>query len=181
MKSDPNYKNKQDELKLLSYLEKMPSQKLTNYLFKNQQDKGFENKNIEWGLDEKTFSNGLVYSDLDNDGDLDLVVNNLEDIASIYRNNSVNTNFIGFELEGKNNQIPIGTRVHLKVNGQSQMQELNLSRGYLSSVSPRIHFGLGTNTIVDEIIIQWPNETQTKVINARGAILLEKASAFLFA
>jgi hypothetical protein len=166
MKSDPNYKNKQEELKLLSYLEKMPSQKLTNYLFKNQQDKGFENKNIEWGLDEKTFSNGLVYSDLDNDGDLDLVVNNLEDIASIYRNNSVNTNFIGFELEGKNNQIPIGTRVHLKVNGQSQMQELNLSRGYLSSVSPRIHFGLGTNTLVDEIIVQWPDETQTKVINA---------------
>jgi hypothetical protein len=166
MKSDPNYKNKQEELKLLSYLEKMPSQKLTNYLFKNQQDKGFENKNIEWGLDEKTFSNGLVYSDLDNDGDLDLVVNNLEDLASIYRNNSVNTNFIGFELEGENNQIPIGTRVHLKVNGQYQMQELNLSRGYLSSVSPRIHFGLGTNTIVDEIIIQWPDETQTKVINA---------------
>ena len=108
----------------------------------------------------------MVYSDLDNDGDLDLVVNNLEDIASIYRNNSVNTNFIGFELEGKNNQIPIGTRVHLKVNGQSQMQELNLSRGYLSSVSPRIHFGLGTNTLVDEIIVQWPDETQTKVINA---------------
>ena len=166
MKNDPNYKNKHEEFKLLSYLEKMPSEKLTNYLFQNQQDKGFENKNIEWGLDEKTFSNGLVYSDLDNDGDLDLVVNNLEDIASIYRNNSVNTNFIGFELEGKNNQIPIGTRVHLKVNGQSQMQELNLSRGYLSSVSPRIHFGLGTNTLVDEIIVQWPDETQTKVINA---------------
>ena len=165
MKNDPNYKNKQEEFKLLSYLEKMPSEKLTNYLFQNQQDKGFENKNIEWGLDEKTFSNGLVYSDLDNDGDLDLVVNNLEDVASIYRNNSVNTNFIGFEIQGKNNKTPIGTKVHIKVNGQYQMQELNLSRGYLSSVSPRIHFGLGANTLVDEIIVQWPDETQTKVIN----------------
>jgi hypothetical protein len=87
-------------------------------------------------------------------------------LPSVYRNNSERGNFIGFDLKGKNNQIPIGTRVHLKVNGQSQMQELNLSRGYLSSVSPRIHFGLGTNTLVDEIIVQWPDETQTKVINA---------------
>jgi hypothetical protein len=81
MKNDPNYKNKEEEFKLLSYLEKMPSEKLSNYLFQNKQNGGFENKNIEWGLDEKTFSNGLIYTDLDNDGDLDLVVNNLEDIA----------------------------------------------------------------------------------------------------
>ena len=108
----------------------------------------------------------MVYSDLDNDGDLDLVVNNLEDIASIYRNNSVNTNFIGFELTGKNNQTPIGTRIYIKTNGQYQMQELNLSRGYLSSVSPRIHFGLGTNTLVDEIIVKWPDGTHTKVIDS---------------
>ena len=167
MKNDPNYKNKQEEFKLLSYLEKMPSEKLTNYLFQNQQNKGFENKNIEWGLDEKTFSNGMIYSDLDNDGDLDLVVNNLEDLASIYRNNSINTNFIGFELEGKNNQTPIGTRVHLKANGQYQMQELNLSRGYLSSVSPRIHFGLGASTQIDEIIVEWSDGTQTKVENSK--------------
>jgi hypothetical protein len=163
MKNDPNYKNKEEEFKLLSYLEKMPSEKLNNYLFQNQQDQGFVNKNIEWGLDEKTFSNGLVYSDLDNDGDLDLVVNNLEDLASIYRNNSISTNFIGFELKGKNNQIPIGARVHLKVNGQYQMQELNLSRGYLSSVSPRIHFGIGTSTQIDEIMVEWTDGTHSKI------------------
>ena len=89
-------------------------------------------------------------------------MNNLEDLASIYRNNSINTNFIGFELEGKNNQIPMGTRVHLKTDGQYQMQELNLSRGYLSSVSPRIHFGLGTSTQIDEIVVQWPMEHRPK-------------------
>ena len=183
MKNDPNYKNKQEEYKLLSYLEKMPSEKLTNYLFQNQQNQGFENKNIEWGLDEKTFSNGVVYSDLDNDGDLDLVVNNLEDLASIYRNNSVNTNFIGFELEGKNNQTPIGTRVHLKANGQYQMQELNLSRGYLSSVSPRIHFGLGASIQIDEIIVEWSDGTQTKVdnskVNTYNTIVYNDQSVFL--
>jgi hypothetical protein len=131
MENDPNYKNKEEEVKLLSYLEKMPSEKLSNYLFQNQQENGFKNKNIEWGLDEKTFSNGVVYSDLDNDGDLDLVVNNLEDFASIYRNNTSNSNYIGFTLEGKDQQIPIGTRIHLKASGKYQMQELNLSRGYL--------------------------------------------------
>jgi hypothetical protein len=168
MENDPNYKNKEEEVKLLSYLEKMPSEKLANYLFQNQQDQGFKNRNTEWGLDEKTFSNGVVYSDLDNDGDLDLVVNNLEDTASIYRNNSLNTNFIGFELAGKENQIPVGTRIHLKSSGKYQMQELNLSRGYLSSVSPRIHFGLGDTTSVEEVIVEWPDGNQNKLDNIQS-------------
>jgi hypothetical protein len=163
MENDPNYKNKEEEVKLLSYLEKMPSEKLSNYLFQNQQENGFKNKNIEWGLDEKTFSNGVVYSDLDNDGDLDLVVNNLEDFASIYRNNTSNSNYIGFTLEGKDQQIPIGTRIHLKASGKYQMQELNLSRGYLSSVSPRVHFGLGAATEIEEVIVEWPDGNRTKL------------------
>lgn len=155
MENDPNYKNKEEEVKLLSYLEKMPSEKLANYLFQNQIDNGFKNKSTEWGLDEKTFSNGVVFSDLDNDGDLDLVINNLEDKASVYRNNSFNTNYIGFELTGPENTLPIGTRIHIKAPGNYQMQELNLSRGYLSSVSPRLHFGLGSTTDIEEILIEW--------------------------
>ena len=163
MENDPNYKNKEEEVKLLSYLEKMPSEKLSNYLFQNQQENGFENRNLEWGLDEKTFSNGVVYSDLDNDGDLDLVVNNLEDFASIYRNNNTNSNFIGFKLEGEDNQLPVGARIHLKASGKYQMQELNLSRGYLSSVSPRVHFGLGTTTELEEVIIEWPDGRKSEL------------------
>ena len=163
MENDPNYKNKEEEVKLLSYLEKMPSEKLSNYLFQNQQENGFENRNLEWGLDEKTFSNGVVYSDLDNDGDLDLVVNNLEDFASIYRNNNTNSNFIGFKLEGEDNQLPVGARIHLKASGNYQMQELNLSRGYLSSVSPRVHFGLGTITELEEVIIEWPDGRKSEL------------------
>ena len=128
MENDPGFKNKEEEVKLLSYLEKMPSEKLSNYLFQNQQDNGFVNRNKEWGLGEKTFSNGVVYSDLDNDGDLDLVVNNLEDYSSIYRNNNTNSNFIGFKLQGKDEQIPIGARVHIKSSGNYQMQELISNR-----------------------------------------------------
>ena len=167
MENDPEYKNKEEEVKLLSYLEKMPSEKLANYLFHNQQDKGFVNRNTEWGLDEKTFSNGVIYSDLDNDGDLDLVVNNLEDYASIYRNNNTNSNFIGFELEGKDKNIPIGARIHLKASGKYQMQEFNLSRGYLSSVSPRIHFGLGDSKNLDEVVIEWPDGNKSRLVDVK--------------
>ncbi len=181
MENDPNYKNKEEEVKLLSYLEKMPSEKLANYLFQNLQDQGFENKNAEWGLDQKTFSNGVIYSDLDNDGDLDLVVNNLEDLAGVYRNNSSNTNFVGFELEGKDNSLPLGTRIHLKASGSYQMQELNLSRGYLSSVSPRLHFGLGTATALEEVRIEWPDGTQSKLeevqLNTYNKIVYSESTA----
>lgn len=181
MENDPNYKNKEEEVKLLSYLEKMPSEKLSNYLFQNQQENGFKNKNIEWGLDEKTFSNGVVYSDLDNDGDLDLVVNNLEDFASIYRNNTSNSNYIGFTLEGKDQQIPIGTRIHLKASGKYQMQELNLSRGYLSSVSPRVHFGLGATPEIEEVIVEWPDGNRTKLedltVNSYNAVAYKEDSS----
>jgi len=181
MENDPNYKNKEEEVKLLSYLEKMPSEKLSNYLFQNQKENGFKNKNIEWGLDEKTFSNGVVYSDLDNDGDLDLVVNNLEDFASIYRNNTSNSNYIGFTLEGKDQQIPIGTRIHLKASGKYQMQELNLSRGYLSSVSPRVHFGLGAALEIEEVIVEWPDGNRTKLedltVNSYNAVAYKEDSS----
>ena len=182
MENDPEFKNKEEEVKLLSYLEKMPSEKLSNYLFQNQQDNGFVNRNKEWGLGEKTFSNGVVYSDLDNDGDLDLVVNNLEDYSSIYRNNNnTNSNFIGFKLQGKDKQIPIGARVHIKSSGKYQMQELNLSRGYLSSVSPRIHFGIGNDAKLDEVIVEWPDGNRTKLdnlsINEYNEVVYKKGSA----
>ncbi len=180
MENDPEYKNKEEEVKLLSYLEKMPSEKLANYLFHNQKDKGFVNRNTEWGLDEKTFSNGVIYSDLDNDGDLDLVVNNLDDYASIYKNNNTNSNFIGFELEGKDKHIPIGARIHLKSSGKYQMQEFNLSRGYLSSVSPRIHFGLGDSSKLDEVFIEWPDGNRSRLvdikINKYNKVVYEKTS-----
>lgn len=163
MENDPNYKNKEEEVKLLNYLEKIPSEKLSNYLFKNLGDKGFENKSSEWGLDEKTFSNGVAYSDLDNDGDLDLIINNLEDMASIYENKTPKQNYIMLSLVGEDNQMPMGTKVHCYTQKKHQMQEYNLSRGYMSSVSPKIHFGLGSFNTVDSLLIQWPNGMESKL------------------
>ena len=165
MENDPNYKNKEEEVKLLSYLEKIPSEKLSNYLFKNLGNEGFKDKSAEWGLNEKTFSNGVAYSDLDNDGDLDLIVNNLEDMASIYENKMLKQNYLMLSLVGENNQMPMGAKVHCYVKGQHQMQEYYLSRGYMSSVSPKIHFGLGTINTIDSIVIQWPNGMESKLVN----------------
>lgn len=157
MESDPNYKNKEEEVELLNYLEELPSEKLSNYMFQNNQDLTFSKKTEEWGFDEKTFSNGVAYSDLDNDGDLDLVINNLEDTASIYRNNSSGTNQLTIDLKGQNKVLPNGSKVELYTSEGLQVQEYNTVRGYLSSVSPLLHFGLGTSQKIDSVLVTWPN------------------------
>ena len=168
MENDPIYKNKEEDVKLLNYLEKIPSEKLSNYLFHNLQEKGFENKSEAWGLGEKSFSNGVAYSDLDNDGDLDLIINNLEDRASIYENNTSVNNYITLSLYGKNNQMPMGAKIHCYVKDNYQFQEYNLSRGYMSSVSPKIHFGLAENTQIDRLVIEWPDGKETELKNLKS-------------
>ena len=168
MENDPTYKNKEEEVKLLNYLEEIPSEKLSNYLFHNLQEKGFENKSEAWGLGEKSFSNGVAYSDLDNDGDLDLIINNLEDRASIYENNTSVNNYITLSLYGKNNQMPMGAKIHCYVKDNYQFQEYNLSRGYMSSVSPKIHFGLAENTQIDRLVIEWPDGKETELKNLKS-------------
>ncbi|MDW3210507.1 MAG: VCBS repeat-containing protein [Reichenbachiella sp.] len=140
----------------------VPSNKLPNYVYQNQGNFKFKNKSKEWGFDTPTFSNGAVYADLDNDGDLDVVINNVNDIAHIYKNNSTN-NSINIELEGpSSNILGIGARIELYANGNKQEKSLYLSRGYLSSVSPRVHFGLGTTDYVDSVKVKWPDGRVTK-------------------
>ncbi|WP_239985629.1 MULTISPECIES: VCBS repeat-containing protein [Arenibacter] len=163
MEKDPNYKNKEEEVELLKYLEELPSEKLSNYMFQNNKDLTFTKKTDEWGFQEKTFSNGVAYSDLDNDGDLDLVINNLEDTASIYRNNSTGSNQLTLDLKGQGKVLPNGSKVSLYTSDGLQVQEYNTVRGYLSSVSPLLHFGLGTVQQVDSILVAWPNGSTTKL------------------
>lgn len=168
MEYDPAYKNKEEEVQLLNYLEKIPSEKLSNALFQNQRNLRFSDKTIAWGLGEKTFSNGVVYADLDNDGDLDLIINNLEDTAAIYRNNAENTNYLSLELLGKNNSLPLGTKVRLYSAEGMQLQELTMVRGYLSSLSPKLHFGLGSTQKIDSIVIAWPDNKSSKRSRING-------------
>lgn len=133
----------------------MPSEKISNYIFKNNGDFTFKNLTESWGLDKKINTNGVAYADLDNDGDLDLVMNNMEDKATIYRNNSTN-NYINLKLIGDSTNVnAIGARVKIYSQDKTQYQELYPSRGYQSSMGYQLNFGLGDEEIIDRIEVIW--------------------------
>ncbi len=157
----------------------MPSHKLSNYIFKNKQDLTFENSSKKWGLDAKINSNGAVYADLDNDGDLDLIVNNQAEEASIYRNNS-DKNFINFTLKGSSkNKLGIGAVITVFSDGLQQSKQHFVSRGFQSSVSNKLHFGLGDNTKIDSILVDWKNGKSQKItdLNINSSIEIDYKNA----
>ena len=147
-------------------MDAIPSNPLPNYMFVNDGNLNFENKAKELGLGEPTFSNGSAYADLDNDGDLDLVVNNVNMPASIYRNNAEihypENRFLSLEFEGEDlNQFGVGTQVSIIHDGQTLYQELAPHRGFQSSVDYKLHFGLANYKTVDSIIVRWMDDKFT--------------------
>jgi hypothetical protein len=141
----------------------MPSDKLQNYVFKNNRDLTFKKSSDTWGITEKINSNGAAYADLDNDGDLDLIINNQAETASIYRNNST-ANFVSFTLKGSDkNKNGIGAKVTVFTANKKQYKEAFVSRGFQSSVTSKIHFGLGNENKIDSVHIQW-NSTNSKLL-----------------
>ncbi|HUF65234.1 MAG TPA: VCBS repeat-containing protein [Gemmatimonadaceae bacterium] len=153
----------------LTLLEKMPQIPLANYAFRNNGDLTFSSVASEWGLAEPGFSNGAVYVDLNNSGSLDLVVNNINAPASIYRNRAREKNgnhFLKVQLRGSGgNTAGIGTTVTIRHNGTLQMLEQNPTRGFQSSVDPRLHFGLGTATVIDTLTVIWPDQRYQVLTN----------------
>ncbi|MBT9189573.1 CRTAC1 family protein [Zobellia russellii] len=145
-------------------LDKMPSAKLVNHLYINQGGKRFEERAKESGINDMTFSNGSAYGDLDNDGDLDLVVNNVNMLASIYRNNATDlsvNNYLGVKLKMKGaNMYAIGAKVTLYTGERVLFQELVPSRGYQSSSDYKLIFGLGKCSKIDSLKIVWPDATR---------------------
>ncbi|MEJ2584392.1 MAG: CRTAC1 family protein, partial [Robiginitalea sp.] len=139
----------------------MPSEKLPNLLFENKGGLSFEEKGKNWGLGDLTFSNGAAMGDLDNDGDPDLVVNNMDENAFIYRNQSVEQgrgNFLKIVTEGATSEaFPSVTLYH---GDTQQFIETRRVRGYRSSHEPAAHFGLGKTTRADSLIVRWPDGTQ---------------------
>ncbi|WP_246560439.1 VCBS repeat-containing protein [Zobellia russellii] len=166
---------------LLELSQKIPSEKIDNFIFKNNGNLEFKRANKDWGIEFKGFSNGVVYADLDNDGDLEIVTNNIDDKASVFRNNaSENNNYVQIKLQGNNtNPFGLGARVYVTVNGRTQMQELTLTRGFQSSVAPMLHFGLGDASIVDGLKVVWPNGKvqQLQAVKANQALTLNFESA----
>jgi hypothetical protein len=146
----------------------MPSEEVDNYAFKNNGDFTFSPSIKEWGLSFEGFSNGASYADLDNDGDLEVIINNIDAPSIIFQNKTVDLkkgNFLRIQLKGnEKNPLGLGTKVTLKNKGQTQYQESSMTRGFQSSVEPMIHFGLGMADKVDSIIVVWPDQ-KTQVIS----------------
>ncbi|WP_411893803.1 VCBS repeat-containing protein [Winogradskyella sp. A2] len=159
--------------------ELIPSAKLSNYIFTNNRDYTFSDRSSEYGFSAKLNSNGATYTDLDNDGDLDLVLNNQSDEASIYRNNS-NSNYLNIDLRGPENNINgIGARIELYAKDTKQFREIFVTRGYQSSVSYDANFGLGESQYIDSLKVIWPdNKSQTQTnIDSNQKLTLDYSDA----
>ncbi|MFK8163735.1 MAG: VCBS repeat-containing protein [Lewinella sp.] len=146
------------------FVQKLPHNKQANYAFLNRGDLRFENKANELGLGNMTYSNGSAYGDLDGDGDLELVVNNVNQPAGIYKNTSAENgrNYVSVKLEGpEKNQAGVGAKVQLLYGDDLQVQEQYPSRGFLSTVSQTLVFGLGDYAGKVDIRVTWPDGQAT--------------------
>ncbi|MBU2974699.1 VCBS repeat-containing protein [Zobellia sp. B3R18] len=154
---------------VLEIIQQMPSSNLSNYYFSNIKGKTFNNETIDNGMGQPSNSNGAAYADLDNDGDLDLIVNNINKPAFIYRNeaNKTQSNYLKIQLKGEGlNTQGIGAKISLYTNGSQQTIEQMPTRGYLSTVSPILHFGLGSTAKIDSLKIKWNTGKSQTILNA---------------
>ncbi|WP_010520982.1 VCBS repeat-containing protein [Aquimarina agarivorans] len=147
----------------LKFAQMLPQQKLKNYFFKNNGNTTFENTTLAWNDPRASFSNGATYADLDNDGDLDIVINNINDPATMLKNNAVELKkgkFLKIDFKGpKNNTNGVGAKVIVYfTDGTFQVQQAINSKGYLSSVSSGLYFGFQKNKEIDQIKIIWPDK-----------------------
>jgi len=159
-------RQKQEVIKKL--IDIMPSQAVSNVAYKNDGEFNFSDKTSDWGLDLPSFSNGNAYGDLDNDGDLDLVVNNVNMPAFIYKNTTdtlVNRSLQLTLKASANNTKAVGAKVTLYAEQEKMVSELYPSRGFQSTVPHRLHFGLGNMQQVDSIVITWPDGKQAQQYN----------------
>ncbi|MCH9660820.1 MAG: VCBS repeat-containing protein, partial [Bacteroidetes bacterium] len=167
-----------DRLDYYRLINKMPVTPVDNYVFVNHGDLTFQTTSKNWGLSYKGFSHGAAYADFDGDGDLDIVINNMNDKSLLFENHTTDSlsysNFIRVKLKGNaDNKFGLGTKVTIKSNGEEQFQELTSARGYLSTSEPILHFGLRGHEKVDEMQIIWPNGTIENHSNIKINKLLE--------
>lgn len=152
---------REDVLEIINH---MPASNVVNYIFSNHNGLTFSNETRSWGLHRSSNSNGAAYADLDNDGDLDLIINNINQPAFIYRNNqseNPDNHFLQVLLQGSGlNTQGLNAKVTIQHNGIHQTIEQMNSRGYLSAVSPVLHFGLGKDSLIDTLIVRWPTGKQ---------------------
>lgn len=167
-------------------IERCPPSKMYNYAFENMEKYRFRNNAPEWFDPVESYSYGAAFADLDNDGDLDYVTNNLNDIAFLYKNTSVErnkkrSNYLRVKLNGKiNNAMAFGAKIEIWSEGTYQFHENFLSRGYISSVDPVTHFGLAGNSVVDSLKITWPTTGKVTLLTdlkVNQEVEIDEASA----
>lgn len=160
--------------KFIDQAHQLPGIHLANFIFKQEDDLRFSDKTRVWGLDQPSYSNGAVQADLDGDGDLDLLCNNLDEAAFLHWNRSVEkhpdrSHFLKIDLRGEvPNRQAIGAKVTVIAAGELQYYEHFLSRGYLSTMDPLLHFGLGARKRVDSILVSWPDGRQSVLTDLQG-------------
>ncbi|WP_304233819.1 VCBS repeat-containing protein [Jiulongibacter sediminis] len=158
---------------VLEIIKQMPSSNVVNYAFENQNGKGFTNKTAEWGVGEVANSNGAAYTDLDNDGDLDLVVNNINKAAFVFKNES-KSNYLKIKFKGsEKNPDGLGAAVEIRSSAGMQRLEQNPYRGYLSTMSKELIFGLGDQKQIDELMVQWPDGKTQRLASVKANQVIE--------
>jgi len=159
------------------FMDKAPSEAVPNYAFRNEGNLQFINKAVDWGLSEPDFSNGAAYGDLDNDGDLDLIVNNVNSPVAIYKNKSTEkrkTNYLKVKLKGQGlNQDAIGTKVLVYQSSDSTGSRMQLlqqmpNRGFQSSVDLNLVFGLGSQPQIDSVVVIWPDDKMQILLHPKA-------------
>jgi len=165
------------------YLNLIPTQKLNNYIFKNVDGLNFEDASGGWMDEKPSYSNGSAYADLDNDGDMDLIVNNYTDPCFLLKNTSNDqkkSNYLQIELEGTSKNIKgFGAKIAIKTKNGIQYEEMEAVRGYFSSSQPIFHFGLGNEKNVEKIEILWQDGKINTILNqeANKKILVKHIEA----
>ena len=157
----------------------IPSEPVANFAFRNDGDLSFSDKSADWGLDLKGFSNGATYADLDNDGDLDLAVSNVDGVAAVYENRLSANKSLSVELAGPaGNRLGFGAKVTVSAGELTQTRQLSVTRGFQSAVSPVLSFGLGQNDEAAQLSVTWPDgRVQHLTRVPAGKVTLEHAKA----
>lgn len=163
---------RQQKVDFQKLVDKMPSNKLSNYLFQKDDNLSFKNVAKEWGLDEPSFSNGAAYGDLDNDGDLDLIVNNVNQDVFIYRNESntiAGNNYLKLSFNGPDkNTYGVGARVNAYIGDKIVMQENIPTKGFQSSMDYVMNMGLDSISRIDSLVVFWGYDKRQKLSNIKA-------------